>query len=390
MKKIIFLAVLCFSLHSFSQTKEFTILDSITKQPIKLVHITYPSLSVGSITNADGKIKIPLKEESILISHINYNEKILSYEDFLKKDVINLSQKLTQLNEIVLSNVKLKDKFSFILDNYLKVYASKKIINYSTYKETFKVNDSLKRLFQTQLKWWSKNSLVTFKKPLAKQNRIEIESIDYSKVEQGDKVLSNSNGGYIENEHFFKFGHLNFLLSILVDNTDDFFIHNIKKTENDITIIFDGVFSENKRQIFEFTNSSVTFNTDYSAIKNLQLNMIYNTGFTTKKSKDNKIAYETKTTKHAVEISFKKLKNDKLSINYYLSKIDAIIKINKRIDIVSGTQDLFITNNEFGKNLKSKDVIPFNEPFYKSIPENQSKTSSKILLTKEELAFIKN
>ncbi len=190
MKKITtILFILYCSSYAFSQSKEFIILDSLTNKPINLVHITYANLNIGSVSNTEGKIKIPLKKNSILISHINYREKALNYKDFVNKERIILSQKPIELNEIVVSNIKLKEKFSSILDTYLNVYSSKKIINYSTYKETFKVNDSLTRLFQTQLKWWSKNSLISFKKPIEKQNKIEIENVDYSKIKKRDESL---------------------------------------------------------------------------------------------------------------------------------------------------------------------------------------------------------
>ncbi len=82
--------------------------------------------------------------------------------------------------------------------------------------------------------------------------------------------------------------------------------------------------------------------------------MLYNTDFKEKSSKGNNVIYKTKTTKHDVEISFKELVNKKLSINYYTSGIEAIIKINNRTDTVVGTQSLFVTKNVFGKNLKTK------------------------------------
>ena len=251
------------------------------------------------------------------------------------------------------------------------------------------MNDSLTRLFQTQLKWWSKNSLISFKKPIEKQNKIEIENVDYSKIKKRDESLKNSNGGYIENKEFFKFLHLNFLLNILINNSDDFFIHKIKKSSNNVTITFDGVFYQKKIKVFEFVNSAVTFTSDYSAITNLKLNMLYNTDFKEKSSKGNNVIYKTKTTKHDVEISFKELVNKKLSINYYTSGIEAIIKINNRTDTVVGTQSLFVTKNVFGKNLKNKNIIKFNEPFFKNIPDNTINNDVKILLTKEEKEFLK-
>jgi len=160
MKKIISLIILFFNLSVFSQSKEFILIDITTKEPIDLVQISYPELQIGSISNEDGRIRIPFRELNIFISHINYIEKTLSFNAFNKKDTLFLEPKTNQLNEIIISNLDLKAKISNILDNtYLKQYSTKKAINKSTYKETFRVNDSLTRLFQVQLDWWSKEYL---------------------------------------------------------------------------------------------------------------------------------------------------------------------------------------------------------------------------------------
>ena len=79
MKILINCFLICITYTSFSQSKELVILDNNSKKPIDLVQVFYPSLEIGSISNADGKVKIPLLENEIIVSHINYIEKKFSF-----------------------------------------------------------------------------------------------------------------------------------------------------------------------------------------------------------------------------------------------------------------------------------------------------------------------
>lgn len=54
------------------------------------------------------------------------------------------------------------------------MYSTKKAIHKTTYKETFRINDSLNRLFQMQLNWWSKDGLFKGNNPIDTQNKIRI------------------------------------------------------------------------------------------------------------------------------------------------------------------------------------------------------------------------
>jgi len=182
--KILFTSFLLFIAYtSFSQSKELVILDTYSKKPIDLAQIFYPNLDVGSISNADGKVKIPLLESDIIISHVNYNSRKFTFNSFKQKDTLFLVHKRNQLEEVVIYDLDLKQKFEDIITNsYLKKYSTKKVIHNCTYKETFKVNDSLSRLFQVQLDWFSENSLFQIDKIMDKQNMIHLESVDYSKI----------------------------------------------------------------------------------------------------------------------------------------------------------------------------------------------------------------
>ncbi|MFK8058735.1 MAG: hypothetical protein AB8B78_01475 [Polaribacter sp.] len=390
MKKITLLAILCFNLHLIAQSKDFILLDSISKKPIDLVQISYPNLEIGSVSNKDGKVRIPLKKENIYISHINYLEKKISYNNFKSRDTLYLLPKTNQLDEIVISNLDLMKKFINILENtYKKEYSRKKVVHKTTYKETFSVNDSLARLFQVQLNWWSKNSLFKRNKAIDKQNKIYLESVDYSKIKRVNKDFISSNGAYVENGVFFQFAHLNFLLEILKDLAYDFEINSLEKNGNSISVYFDAVLRQKGKLIYHHKNSLIVFDKDYKHIKHLKFNMVYSSDFEDKISKLHNIPYQSKTKKHVIELAFKPLKNNKLSISYFVSELFATLKTKGYTDEIVSKQSLFIAESNLGKKLK-KGNINFYEPFYKNVKDDLKNNDVKILLTQKEKQFLES
>jgi len=388
MKTLITSFLVCIACTSFSQSKEFVILDNSSKKPIDLVQVFYPSLEIGSISNADGKVKIPLLENEIIASHLNYIEKKFTFDYFKQKDTLFLIPKTNQLDEVVIYNLDLKQKFTDILENsYLKKYSTKKVIHHSTYKETFSVNDSLSRLFQVQLDWFSKNSLFKTNIAIDKQNIINLESVDYSKIKEMDNALVSSKAAYVENKLFFQFTHLNLLLELLINLTEDYEIKSIQKNENTNTVYFNATLKQNGKMLYNHKNSLIVFDKDYKAIKQLKFNMIYDTDFEDDISKIYNIPYKKKTESHIIELSFNTLKSGKYSISYYISKLNGIIKTEKNTDKIISEQSLFVTESRLGKKL-TKGNIDFYKPFYQNIPNSLKTNDVKILLTENEKDFL--
>ena len=139
--------------------------------------------------------------------------------------------------------------------------------------------------------------------------------------------------------------------------------------------------------MYDFKNSLMVFDVDYKSINYLKLNMIYDSGLIDDVSKKSKIPYQRKTTKNTIELSFKKSKNNKLSLNYFIFEIEGIIKNKGFTNTVSSKQSLFILEHKIGEKIK-KSNIDFEEPFYKNLPSNLKVSDVKILLTNEEKEFL--
>lgn len=369
---------------SNGQDKEMIIIDSLTQEPISFVQIYYPFLQIGGISNEDGKAIIPKKEGVIRISHINYDVEAFDYKELEKLDTLRLYPKQNVLNEVKIYPYDLKKKLSKVLNEYTKNYSSKNIINYSTYKETNKVNDSLMRLFQIQLNWWSKNYIYDFNSKVEKFNKFNIEKVDYSKISLDSPYTAK--GAILDNKDFLKFCHLNFLLNIIRNNTEDIVINSVSKNNDFVEVNFDGKMLEGDKNIYNFKNSSITFKSN--VIYNLKLNMVYGKDVIHKSvSKEGEIPYTSKINLHRIELSFKRNFSNKLHIGYFTSEISGDIKINENTKNIKISQKLLINKTEIGKKLKRSD-FDLKKPFYKNVKKKSNSKDIKFKLTKKESDFI--
>ena len=232
-----------------------------------------------------------------------------------------------------------------------------------------------------------KNSLFKTNSAIDKQNIINLESVDYSKILKLNNSLASSKAAYVENKLFFQFTHLNLLLELLINLTEDYEIKSIQKNENTNTVFFNATLKQNGETIYNHKNSLIVFDKNYEAIKHLKFNMIYDTDFEDDVSKIYNIPYKKKTENHITELAFNKLKNGKYGISYYISKLNGIIKTEKNTDKISSEQSLFITKSKLGEKLR-KGNFNFDEPFYKNIPNSINADDVKILLTEKEKYFL--
>jgi hypothetical protein len=92
---------------SFSQTKTYTVLDSITHTPIELATVRFLKSDYTVFTNASGNFgSFPNGEIQAEISHVGYKTKVINVND--TASAITLQQSINELSEIVLESKKIK------------------------------------------------------------------------------------------------------------------------------------------------------------------------------------------------------------------------------------------------------------------------------------------
>lgn len=141
----------------YSQEQKIIILDEITNIPIEDVNIYYPKIEEGTFTNSDGKASIIIKEMDLKISHINYDELIIPFEELKNRKIFLLKPKSIELQEVTVNSFNLNKALINVLEKYSNLYVSTSFEKECNFKETMLIDNQLKRLILTKINWWGKS-----------------------------------------------------------------------------------------------------------------------------------------------------------------------------------------------------------------------------------------
>lgn len=115
MKLLIQILFLLIVQSTYSQTLEGKVIDSVTNQPIEYANITLMTKNKGVYANVNGNYNFDISKhlyDTLKVSSIGYNSKLIILDKFKSKNNtkldISLSQKITQLDEVVLNLKKKK------------------------------------------------------------------------------------------------------------------------------------------------------------------------------------------------------------------------------------------------------------------------------------------
>jgi hypothetical protein len=370
-----------------AQYKEVTIKDIKTDEGIPSVYVTAfkQSGKFETISNPEGKIKLPLNVDSIVLSHVAYD--ILHVDDKQSDEVsvIRLTPKITELASITIYNIDLRKKIETLIKNFSHLYVGNERTYYCTYKETFKVDKALVRLRQFNMRWWDKDYKTDLKKPFDYQNQVAIDAISYSRFIQGRTV----NGGALSNKSFFAALHLNSYLTGLLWQAKDFIVTAIEKTNASTKISFDVSFGRDGSTKGDLKDSYFIFDNETGAIVELYTHLIYADGQLQHvvSKKDNiplTVKYKTETRMMSFIPEKRKLR---LSYFEFIGEHDDQLK-----DTIYSSENkltLYITGVEKGNTISDASKIPLEDMSIHEQIENTPKKDPSILLTSEEEGFIK-
>ena len=376
--KILFLILLFTATALPAQVAELTLLDASTKQPIPNVEAYYTRSLNGTITNEEGKLRITVENDTLTLSHIGYATKKIFTDKTFTKATVCLNPQEIQLDEVVLYNFDLKKKVKYVLDNYFKLYDTKAKILECTYREKMIRNDTLRRLYQIQLDWWSKNYVYQFKEPLNKNIQIHLKNTDYSKI---SNLEDGTNSAFFKPVFIFQYLHLNPYLVFLY-NAKNVQIKKVEKDKEHTIVTFDFDIISNKETI-QFANSVIYFDNTTNAIKRIAFTQkpINGGGVSEKK----KIPYKTIDNKGTWELTFTSY-NNKLLFSSFTAKMSCMFQYENKQDYVNIEQSFLRTGRQ-NKHIKKENRIDVEKPLFEYVtPHKQGE--AKFLLTKEEQDFI--
>ena len=381
--KILFLILLFTATALPAQVAELTLLDVSTKQPIPNVEAYYTRSLNGTITNEEGKLRIAVENDTLTLSHIGYATKKIFTDKTFAKATIYLNPQEIQLEEVVLYNFDLKKKVKYVLDNYFKLYDTKAKILECTYREKMIRNDTLTRLYQVQLDWWSKSYRYTsFKQPLEKLLQIRLKNIDYSKMLSQEEVAARS--AYVERTPMFMYLFVNTYLSFIDQFGENIDIKKVEKNKEVTKVTFNADIVINKKLNLKLENSVLVFDNTTNAVRKVIFNDIHQ-GIKDKVSEKTNKPYKSITDNYRLELTLTDYKGKLLFSSYYVRLIGAIEYKGKRDKLF--LEHSFLRTGVQNKHIKKEDRIDIQKSFHEYItPHKQGE--AKFLLTKEEQDFI--
>ena len=381
--KTLFLILLFTATALPAQVAELTLLDVSTKQPIPNVEAYYTRSLNGTITNEEGKLRITVENDSLTLSHIGYATKKIFTDKTFAKATVYLNPQEIQLDEVVLYNFDLKKKVKYVLDNYFKLYDTKAKILECTYREKFIRNDTLTRLYQVQLDWWSKSYRYTsFKQPLEKLLQIQLKNIDYSKMLSQEEVAARS--VHLERKPMFIYLFVNTYLSFIDQFGENIDIKKVEKNKEVTKVTFNADIVINKKLNLKLENSVLVFDNTTNAVRKVIFNDIHQ-GIKDKVSEKTNKPYKSITDNYRLELTLTDYKGKLLFSSYYVRLIGAIEYKGKRDKLF--LEHSFLRTGVQNKHIKKEDRIDIQKSFHEYItPHKQGE--AKFLLTKEEQDFI--
>ena len=381
--KTLFLILLFTATALPAQVAELTLLDASTKQPIPNVEAYYTRSLNGTITNEEGKLRIAVENDTLTLSHIGYATKKIFTDKTFAKATIYLNPQEIQLDEVVLYNFDLKKKVKYVLDNYFKLYDTKAKILECTYREKLIRNDTLTRLYQVQLDWWSKSYRYTsFKQPLEKLLQIQLKNIDYSKILSEEEVAARS--AYVERKPMFMYLFVNTYLSFINQFGENIEIKKVEKSKDVTKVTFNADIVINKKLILKLEKSVLVFDNTTNAVRKVIFNDIHQ-GIKDKVSEKTNKPYKSITDNYRLELTLTDYKGKLLFSSYYVRLIGAVEYKGKRDKLF--LEHSFLRTGVQNKHIKKEDRIDIQKSFHEYItPHKQGE--AKFLLTKEEQDFI--
>ena len=381
--KTLFLILLFTATSLSAQVAELTLLDASTKQPIPNVEAYYTRSLNGTITNEEGKLRIAVENDTLTLSHIGYATKKIFTDKTFTKATVYLNPQEIQLEEVVLYNFDLKKKVKYILDNYFKLYDTKAKILECTYREKFIRNDTLTRLYQVQLDWWSKSYRYTsFKQPLEKLLQIQLKNIDYSKMLSQEEVAARS--VHLERTPMFIYLFVNTYLSFIDQFGENIDIKKVEKNKEVTKVTFNADIVINKKLNLKLENSVLVFDNTTNAVRKVIFNDIHQ-GIKDKVSEKTNKPYKSITDNYRLELTLTDYKGKLLFSSYYVRLIGAVEYKGKRDKLF--LEHSFLRTGVQNKHIKKEDRIDIQKSFHEYItPHKQGE--AKFLLTKEEQDFI--
>lgn len=371
---------LFFCVSFFSQTKVFEILDSESNQSLSAARINVDGIFYYA--NDDGKVILPI-EKKVLITAKNYDD-LNIYLSEHGNNVIRLTPKYNEIEEVILKPVEIKPIFENMLKNYDRYYGVNPTVYNLQIKQKAKENNQLNNLFISDLSLWVYDGGYHFNSKPSNYVQISIDKVKYYQTKKNDINYRFNNDLNVKPEQFIQKIFLNYEISSIINDLKDIKIKaNIIFEDNiERKIKFSSDFSEKIGYTFD---GEFVINNEDNMISYFELNINQTQTINEKTNKKGE-KYITKTTFANLIYDFYK-KDGKFIPTRYQAKGSGVNIYNGEETPFDFLQEIIYTSQKKSDKKGLANKIDLSKPLTDNIPINELK-DSKTLLSNEEQKFV--
>lgn len=388
----LFLMILLFiSAIGKSQIKQLTIIDSTTEEPIEGVHLLYAAAEEGAYTNAEGVVRLVGNTELLIITHLNYEQVMLTPKELKSSSTIRLNRVDIALDEVFINSFDLKKAMQYVLDNYYNLYVDYATEKECSFKETLLVDGKIHRLMLSELKWWTKSSAFTGKN-LDKITKLKLGTISHNKnvpvaFDSNDKGEFNPEAsGHIVTKSLLASLYLNIAVTDFLKNTG-MLEETVEKSSEDIVIVSYTTDWKNANNRANRTRGKVVFDKKTKAIIEFQKNIEFQNNIQKTTSSFSNKGYQSENKRQSLKYYFTKKLDGKFRLSRFSVDADVILNFEDKTHQAKFKNDLYILKETKKKRVTNDGLIDLEQAIYKSFP-SKTLNSNTIVLTAEEKAFL--
>lgn len=388
-KKIIYFFLLAFQV-GLSQNKVLFIFDKATNLPIENVNIFYPELDEGTFTNSEGKASINIKESTLKISNIAFEDVILEAEKMKRLDTIFMTSKTIQLDEIVIKSFNLSKALQYVLDNYTKLYVHTPFQKECNFKETVLIDNQLKRLILTKVNWWDK----TYELQKNSELKLRLGAIDYNKniplnIYVDVPRINENKSGFVVPNSLINTIYLNtYLLNFIKFSKN--IVSVVEESPTDQIIISFETEWETIKEVSSRSKGKIVFDKKSKAILDFVNLREYKNNLTKGVVKENKKESITETKKAFTRLTFYRTFNDEWTLKSFESNIEGSITYDNKTHSSVFANSIYVLKEVSINKVNNDGLIDLSKPIYQSLPSKIIANTNSILLNKIESDFIEN
>lgn len=389
LKSFIIALLFLLSANTYSQKKEFLILDSSSNLPVPDVNVYYPNIQEGTFTNSDGKAIINIKDYDLKISNINYEDKLIKSTDVSKSDTIYLNLKTTLIDEVVIKSFNLPKALNYVVENYDNLYENNPFEKECVFKETLNVNGNLKRLILSKVNWWGKSYKVKYMDDL----KLRLGSIDFNKNEpmniftDSEKENTPSKSGYIATSNLISILYLNTVLDNFLKISVGLHSAVEESPSDEIIVSYQTDWAKLKNGS-EKTHGKITFDKLTKAIISLSIIVDKKDEVVKGTTSISKKNYSVENTASMSNYTFIKGLNNKLTLNSLEAVADVSMIYDNKNFKISVANNIFVLKESAVKKVSNAGIIDLSKPIFESLPSSEITSANSILLSKDEKSFI--